>query len=275
MIWAQRNSTFTLYLRKVIAIVTCLALFLWVATTLDHCESTNDYNPPRYAFATILMMENDLDFPDVEAPYLQAARLLTFQLLRNPRTRNVIDDVPFLILVTPDIPQKHRELLSREGATVVAIENPDHDWGSSQRWDAVLSKLNLWKFEEFDKIVFLDVDSVLFRPIYGIFEDPTTIVRSTTNPTAKMPKTYMIAAPHDSRMDLNTQLVPDQEVYQEDQMDNGFFILHPSSDLYEYYASLRHLLDKDDSFRPEQHLLNYAHRADGPSLGKASDLGGA
>ena len=188
MIWAQRNSTFTPYLRKVIPVVTCLALFQWVATTLDHCESTNDSKPPRYAFATILMMENDLEFPHVEAPYLQAARLLTFQLLRNPRTRNMIDDVPFLILVTPDIPQRHRNLLNREGATVVPIENPDYDWGSSQRWDAVLGKLNLWKFEEYDKIVFLEVDSILFRPIYGIFEDPTTIVRATTNPTAKMPK---------------------------------------------------------------------------------------
>ena len=70
------------------------------------------------------MTENDMEFPDIEAPYFQAARLLTFQLLRNPRTRNMIDDVPFLILVTPDIPQRHRNLLNREGATVVPIENP-------------------------------------------------------------------------------------------------------------------------------------------------------
>lgn len=146
------------------------------------------------------MTENDLEFPDLEAPYLQAARLLTFQLLRCPRTRNRIDNVPFLVLVTPDIPQKHRDLLRREGATVIPMENLDYDWGSSQRWDDDLAKLNLWKLEEYEKIVFLNVDSVLFRPLYEVFEDPAAIMRTITKPTAKMPKNYMIAAPHDSRM---------------------------------------------------------------------------
>ncbi|KGO74625.1 Glycosyl transferase, family 8 [Penicillium italicum] len=276
MALVHRNSKLAPYLTKVIAIITCLTLTLWVATPLRRYASTDDSNPPRYAFATILMVENDLEFPDVEAPYVQAARLLTFQLLRNPRTRNRIGDVPFLILVTPDISQKHRSLLSREGATVVPIENLGYDWGSSQCWDAALAKLNLWKLEEYDKIVFLNVDSVLFHPIYELFEDPATIMRATTNPTAKMPKNYMIAAPPDSRMDLNMQLASDQELYHEEHMDNELFIIHPSGDIYEYYVSLHHRLHKDDSVSPEQNLLNYAHRADGPmpwqSLGSGWNL---
>ena len=196
MVLVHIDSTFTTYLRKVIAIITCLGLFLWVATPLGFYKSTDESKPPRYAFATVLMTENDLEFPDVKAPYLQATRLLTFQLLRNPRTRNRIDNVPFIILVIPGIPQKHRDLLSREGATVIEMENLDYDWGSSERWDANLARLNLWKFEEYEKIVFLNVDSVLFRPLYEIFEDPATIMRAITKPTAKMPKNYMIAAPH-------------------------------------------------------------------------------
>ncbi|KAJ5816523.1 hypothetical protein N7447_008756 [Penicillium robsamsonii] len=223
-----------------------------------------DSKPPRYAFATVLTAGNDLEYPDIEEPYLQAARLLTFQLLRNPRTRNRIDNVPFLILVTPDISQKHRDILSREGATVVPVENLDYDWGSSQHWDTVLAKLNLWKLDEYDKIAFLNVDSVILRPIYEIFEDPATTMRAATNPTGKIPKYYMIAAPQDTRMKLNTQLVSGQEFYQKSHMDNGFFILHPSHDLYNYYVNLHHILDTDGSVRHEQNLLTYAHRADGP-----------
>ncbi|CRL20449.1 Glycosyl transferase, family 8 [Penicillium camemberti] len=264
MVLVHRNSTFIPHLRKVIAIITCLGLFLWVATPFGFHESADESRPPRYAFATVLMTENDWEFPDVEAPYLQAARLLTFQLLHCPRTRNRIDNVPFLVLVTPDIPQKHRDLLRREGATVIPMENLDYDWGSSQRWDDDLAKLNLWKLEEYEKIVFLNVDSVLFRPLYEVFEDPAAIMRTITKPTAKMPKNYMIAAPHDSRMSLNTQLVSDQEFYEEGEMDSRFFILHPSNDLYKYYASLRHIPDQDDSVRPKQNLLDCAHRADGP-----------
>jgi alpha-N-acetylglucosamine transferase len=265
----------------VTAIVTCLAIFLWVATTLSFHGSPNitdrdDSKPPRYAFATILATENDLEFPDVEEPYLRAARLLTFQLLHNPLTRNRIDNVPFLILVTPDVPQKHRNILSREGATVIPVESLDRDCGSSkwQRWNGVLAKLNLWKLEEYYKIVFLNVDSVIFRPVHDIFEDSATIMRATTIPTAKMPKNYMIAAPQDSWMNLNTQLMPGQEFSQKSHMNHGFFILHPSKDLYKYYVSLLHVLDIDDSDCPEQNLLNYAHRTVAPCLGKTSGLDG-
>jgi alpha-N-acetylglucosamine transferase len=55
-----------------------------------------------------------------------------------------------------------------------------------------------------------------------------------------------------------------REFYQKSHMNHGFFILHPSKDLYKYYVSLLHILDKRDSDCPEQNLLNYGHRADGP-----------
>jgi alpha-N-acetylglucosamine transferase len=260
----HRNSTHAPYLKKVTVILTFLALFFWASTILRFWGSSDDSKPPRYAFATVLMTRNDLEFPDIEEPYLQAARLLTFQLLRNPCTRNRIDNIPFLVLVTPDIPQRHRDILSREGATVVPMESLDFSWGSSKYSDAVLAKLNLWKLEKYDKIAFLNVDSVIFRPIHDIFEDHATAMRATTNPTRKMPKSYMIAAPKDSRMNLNAQLVSGQELYQQSHMNNGLFILHPSRDLYDYYVGMRQILDQDDSVRSEQNVLDYAHREDGP-----------
>ncbi|KAJ5154434.1 uncharacterized protein N7500_009873 [Penicillium coprophilum] len=264
MVVVHRNPTFTPYLRKVTAVVTCLALFIWASTTLSFCGSTDDSRPPRYAFATVLTAGKDLEFPDIEAPYLEAARLLTFQLLRNPRTRTRIDNVPFLILVTPDVPRQHRDILSREGATVVPVESLGNDWSSSQRRDTTLAKLNLWKLEEYDKIAFMNVESVIFRPIYDIFEDPATTIRVATNPTGRMPKNYMMAAPQNFRMDLNMQLVSGHKFSQKSRMDDGFFILHPSRELYNYYVGLRYIMDKDDSVHHEEDFINYAHRADGP-----------
>jgi hypothetical protein len=260
---------FTPRLRKVTKILTCLAVFLWVAAALGlhrpaSISDRESSKSPRYAFATLLITENDDGFPDIKEPYLQAARLLTFQLLRNPRTRCRIDNVPFLILVTPDISQRHRDVLRREGATVIPLESIDSDWGSpeSQRWNRLLAKLSLWKLEEYDKIVFLDVCSVIFRPIHDIFEDPATINRFAINPTAKMPKSYMIAAPDESWMKVETLI--GQEPGQKSHLDNGFLVLRPSKRIHSYYTSLLHTIDKHDSGHAGQHLLEYAHRADGP-----------
>ncbi|KAJ5890046.1 hypothetical protein N7504_010856 [Penicillium tannophilum] len=154
-----------------------------------------------------------------------------------------------------------KKIFIREGATVVSVESFDHDWRSAnlQRSDGSIVKLDLWKLEEYDKVLFLDVTSVLFHPIHEIFENPVTAMRTTTNPTADMPKSYMIAAQLDSSMSLDTQLVLGKN-----KMDDGFFILSPSENLYNYYISLLRLLDEHDFGRSEQILLNQAHRADGP-----------
>src|SRR3954462_8522430 len=65
-------------------------------------------------------------------------------------------------------------------------------------------------------------------------------------------------------MNLNTQLMSGQGFDRTSHLDHGFLILHPSKDLYNYYISLFQILDKYDSGQPEQNLLDYAHRADGP-----------
>lgn len=136
---------------------------------------------PKYAYATIITAEGDAEYPDVEEPYLRATRLLAFQLLQSPRIRNNTLDIPFLVLVTPEIPQRHREILTDDGAIVVPVESLEREWIRPKwgRWNNVLAKLNLWKFEEYEKIVFLDADSVLFRPIDDIFNISTTDIRES------------------------------------------------------------------------------------------------
>lgn len=58
---------------------------------------------------------------------------------------------------------------------------------------------------------------------------------------------------------------PGQEFYEKDNyMNAGFFVLHPSKDLFDYYITLLDTPEQFDSAYPEQNLLNCAHRTDGP-----------
>ncbi|KAJ5368917.1 nucleotide-diphospho-sugar transferase [Penicillium cataractarum] len=272
-----KNQTFPPYFKRPAVAVVCLCIVFWATISLHPRGFIYNVKPivlfddaPQYAFATILTAEGDAEYPDVEEPYLKAARLLTYQLLHNPRTRNGSVEIPLLVLVTPDVPQNHRDILEDDGATIVPVESLGRDWIHPKwgRWSNVLAKLNLWNLEKYDKIAFLDADSVIFRPIEGIFESPQTDVRQTltskVNTTSELPEHYMIAGIHDPWMELNMPPVKGQEFYEKNNyMNAGFFVLSPSKPLFDYYVSILDTPDQFDSAYPEQNLLNCAHRTDG------------
>ncbi|CAI7623555.1 unnamed protein product [Penicillium bialowiezense] len=249
-------SLSTLYSRNWISVITTLAIVLWIASHGFH-KSTEITEPgttklPRNAFATILTSNpgKGPESPDVEEHYLQAARLLSFQLLRNPH-----------------VPQRDRDILSREGARVIPLQDHEAGWASRPpSLNKMLARLNLWKLEQYQKVAFLDVETVVLRPLDGIFEDFTTTMRTTIDPASKLPKKYIMAARTDSLMDPNSQVQSNQDQIwpQKRHMNTGFFILHPSKDLFEYYMSLVPMLDTDDSNHFEDDILDYAHREDGP-----------
>ena len=76
----------------------------------------------RHAFATILLppTDNSSD-PHHDDHYLTSARMLNFQLKHGKNTRSR-KEIPFLVIVTPDISAWKRKLLQREGATVIFAE---------------------------------------------------------------------------------------------------------------------------------------------------------
>jgi alpha-N-acetylglucosamine transferase len=280
-----KNWRLPQYFQKVVVIFTCVLIFLWIAVTLRFQRlgpSTELFwkttgAPPKYAFATILTAEGDVEFPDVEEPYLRAVRLLTYQLLHNPRTRNASYEIPLLVLVTPDVPETHQVILRNDGAIVLPVETLERDWIHPKwgRWSNVLAKLNLWTLEEYDKIAFLDADSVIFNPIHEIFEDPATDIRQTIIPASngtvnseiadQLPYEYMIAGIHDPWMEQFMPPPEDMVFYKKGSyMNAGFFVLYPSKPVFDYYGALLDLPDQFDSAYPEQNLLNCAHRTDGP-----------
>lgn len=201
---------------------------------------------------------------DSEDSYFIAARMLAYQLLHAPATRST-KPVPFVVLVTEDVPERKRERLRLDGATVVPVESvpfglhwiePLHS-----RYVNVMTKLRaLSAMEEarYERFLFLDLDTVLLHPLDGVFDDeaaaptrPTTKDRAVEG-EAPLPDEYVYAGVHD-------------RYGPEDRFNSGFFVAKPSRVLMDHYIGLmdQHL-GRLDGGGPDQDMLNYAHRSDGP-----------
>ncbi|KAB8267262.1 nucleotide-diphospho-sugar transferase [Aspergillus minisclerotigenes] len=229
---------------------------------------------PNYAFATIITGEGDTE-TEVKDAYFTATRLLTYQLLYSPQTKSRSGHIPFLVLVTKDVPQEQRDILTKEGATVIPAETLEREWIHPKwsRWIDVLAKLNLWRLTEFEKIAFMDADSIILHPLDDIFTDPTTDIQQTVPPregvddnmniTVPLPETYLLSGIHDRWVEMALPPVPGKEFYvANNYMNAGFFVCSPSELLFNYYVSLLDTPDRFDASYPEQNLLNFAHKTD-------------
>ncbi|KAF7590405.1 hypothetical protein BBP40_002907 [Aspergillus hancockii] len=228
---------------------------------------------PKYAFATIITGEGDTE-TDVKDVYFTATRLLTYQLLYSPQTKSRRGHIPFLVLVTKDVPQEQRDVLAKEGATVIPAETIEREWLHPKwsRWIDVLAKLNLWKLTDYRKIVFMDADTIVLDALDDIFEDPSTAIQQSlpsregieSSLPQPLPEAYLLSGLHDRWVEQALPPVPGKEFYVANNYINaGFFVLSPSELLFDYYVSLLDTPDRFDASYPEQNLLNLAHRVDG------------
>lgn len=63
------------------------------------------------------------------------------------------------------------EILEKNGCNPVLVDDiPSPYKDTSKRWKTTFSKLNLWKMEEYSKIIFLDADCLVFENIDELFE---------------------------------------------------------------------------------------------------------
>jgi alpha-N-acetylglucosamine transferase len=189
-----------------------------------------------------------------------------------------LKDVPFLILALPNVPTHQVELLKAEGATIVPIEPLelpaafDKDFIENSRFRDVLSKLRLWQLTDYDSILYIDADSYLLANVDDIFTDPdlntpmqTQITDGEQSDTDKAvvspPDTYLLAASADTYGDQTEWEEPGHVNY----LCACFMLLAPSSVLFEYYMSILGGPNAPpNAAYPEQDLLIYAHRLDGP-----------
>jgi alpha-N-acetylglucosamine transferase len=234
--------------------------------------STMQSQSSKDAFAVLLAANTrpGADQTDMVADtYFQATRVLNYQLRHSVKTRYDDPRTPFLVLVTPEVAQNKRALLTKEGATVIPVENIVVDWISSgvgsAAWASVLTKLQLWTLTDYDRILCLDADTLILHPLNGIFDDPASqqystnlsLADNTTDPIP-IPTSYVFGGIMEGISGDRSKPV------NRNYLNAGFFMVKPDLHMYKYYMEL---LSKPNLFNPsmpEQNLFNYAHRISGP-----------
>lgn len=241
---------------------------------ISHITPGGSNGRPKYAFATFLadtLHANDTD--SNHDHYFIATRMLAYQLLHAPETRSTVE-IPFIVMVTEDIQEEKRERLQKDGAIVIQGDSIHAEWIMPDRksWGDVLTKLRFWELTDYDRICFLDSDTVLTRPIDGIFDDPAVSLQATGNISSGnsrenedlIPATYGFAGiPEFNRQHGYPPRVENHDYPNINYLNAGLFIIQPSKALFDYYMALLVTPDLFDSRLPEQNLLNYAHRRDG------------
>lgn len=234
------------------------------ATSLESTTS-------KYAFATLLV--SDASRPDdqenLRDQYFIATRLLGYQILHALETRS--ENIPFIVLVTTGVSQGKRERLLRDGAIVVAVESietPSWFEALPRNWEEVLDKLHIWEFTQFDRICFLDSDTVLNRPLDGIFQDPAVALHKTLNHPDKLkpdegplPASYVFAGQPEMKEEHHYPPSDEKHDYpNKNYLNAGFFVVQPSLEILEHYFRIMAIPNRFRSEFPEQNLFNYAHR---------------
>ena len=224
---------------------------------------------PYYAYSTFLSSRLTNDTED--DPYFTATRVLAYQILHQPDTRTR-ENIPFLVLVSPHISIRRRQILTDEGATVIAVEPlTPRSWEPNpgqSRWIDQFTKLRLFELTQYDRVLYMDNDMLLTRPLDSIWAEPQvakqrrtrTVTAHIHDDEALMPEQYVIAGVSDNESPGNHHPVP---ITPQSRLNGGFFVLRPCKVLFEYYKSVLEDQTRFDSSFMEMGLLNYAHRFEG------------
>ncbi|KAH8750442.1 nucleotide-diphospho-sugar transferase [Hyaloscypha finlandica] len=228
--------------------------------------SRNGIPTNNYAFTAFLASSNEAA-DDNKDLYFVATRMMIYQLLHDPETRTN-NSYPFVVLVTKDVSERKKNRLVKDGAEVIVVEKLSLEWAKVRKqWQDVLTKLRLFELVQFDKVLFLDSDTIITKRMDGIFDDPAAqsqknLGDSSENksPTdeGQQPSTYLFAG--------NAGSGGYDHVYPPPKGNNfnaGCMVFRPSKEMFEYYSRLAKIKDRFPGRTPEQSLWSYAHRRDG------------
>lgn len=228
----------------------------------------------RFAIATFLTGGNA---PVVQSEdfksnsYFTATRVLLYQILHSPDTK-CNTAVDFIALVSSNVPEQSRQQLRDEGALVIEAKDIPLPWWVKTgvtRWKDQFLKLRLFEMTEYDRILFIDADTLLRGKVDDIFQElevttpaPTLHRHHRQKDEAQLPSQYMFAARSDNQLTgerdhpfppLNTNV-----------FSAGFWVAAPSHELFEHLMSVMGHYGRFDPHTMEQSLLNYVFRRGGP-----------
>ncbi|CAL9781966.1 unnamed protein product [Musa acuminata subsp. burmannicoides] len=90
--------------------------------------------------------------------------------------RKVGSAYPLVVAVLPDVPQSHRRLLASQGCIIREIEPvypPESQTQFAMAYYVInYSKLRIWEFVEYQKMVYLDADIQVYENIDHLFDLP-------------------------------------------------------------------------------------------------------
>lgn len=206
--------------------------------------------------------------------YFMATRILGYRLMHDPETKTT-RDIPFVVLVTENIPEQKRERLRRDGATVIEVPFLSsktgwiEDGAGDAAWKDLLAKLRAWEQLQYKRILFLDGDMIINKRMDGIFDEHESKLKApvegpdTQDFEAQLSEPYLLATMPETAPFHNHLPFEDGDFKDLEYFNAGFFMLAPSMEMFDYY---QRYLDEDHCFDPiyvEQNLLNYAHRRNG------------
>ena len=134
--------------------------------SLSTYPAQNINEPTKYAYATFHCTRA----ADTRGPYFEATQSVIWRLLWSEYRSKY----PIIVFVCPFVPEANRRILRGQGAIVKEIELMDDiipdDQIATKRWIDVLSKLNIWREVEWERIVFLDSDAFPVMNCDDLFE---------------------------------------------------------------------------------------------------------
>ncbi|ETN38769.1 uncharacterized protein HMPREF1541_06807 [Cyphellophora europaea CBS 101466] len=213
---------------------------------------------------------------DEKDVYFLATRLLVYQILHDPSTRSP-RSLPIIVMTTPDVKEANKQRLQADGATVIPIDfvTEGLDWLKPRRptWAHIMSKLRAWQLTAYSRLLMLDGDLILRRPLDSVFDETNaTIIPTLSAPPNEikldenpLPAKYLFAAAPEVNGPKH-HYPPTREhddFIHAQEFNMGFALLAPSQEMFEYYISILRIPDRFYGGKMEQSLLNYAHRPGG------------
>lgn len=136
-----------------------------------------------------------------------------------------------------------------------------------------MTKLGLFELTQYDKMLGLDTDMLVTRQLDEVFHDAGTRVRQIEpldeveriklKPSEPLPSVgaeYLIAGqPQQASFDKPYPPDPNNAW-----LCLGFFVFKPLQAIFDYYMSLKEVEERFETVFPDQKMLTYAHRWDGP-----------
>lgn len=91
--------------------------------------------------------------------------------------RKVKAAYPLVVAMLPDVPKEHRQILVAQGCIIREIEPvypPENQAGYAMAYYVInYSKLRIWEFVEYEKMIYLDGDIQVFSNIDHLFDTPS------------------------------------------------------------------------------------------------------